>query len=101
MNGLPHYFLIGLVITYVYWLLINNQVTEMTDGFIEIVGAYLGWLSSEKAQSKQMALVMLTLICSLLLIMVLNPTNLPSMVGLLVFISVGWLGSLSTNKGSF
>jgi multisubunit Na+/H+ antiporter MnhE subunit len=101
MNGLPHFFLIGLIITYVYWLLIDNQVTEMTNGFTEIVGAYLGWLTSEKAQSKEMALVMFTLICSLLLIMILRPINLPSMVGLLVFISVGWLGSLSTNKGNF
>jgi hypothetical protein len=100
MNGLPHYFLIGLIISYVYWLLINSQI-DITPNFIEIVGAYLGWLTSEKAQSRPMAFVMFTLLFSLLLIMIFNPTNLPSIVGLLVFVSVGWLGSLSTNRGNF
>lgn len=101
MNGLPHYFLIGLIISYVYWLLIATEVTELTDGLIEVVGAYLGWLTSKNAQSKQMAFVIFTLIASLLVIMVFNPINLRNMVGLVVFITVGWLGSLSTNKGDF
>lgn len=100
MNELPHYFLIGLIVTYVYWLFMSIQI-DINNGLMEIVGAYLGWLTSKKAQSKQMGFVMFTLLFSLLLIMVFNPINLPSMVGLVVFISVGWLGSLSTNKGGF
>lgn len=101
MNGLPHYFLIGLIISYVYWLLIGVQVAEIGNGYIEIVGAYLGWLTSDKAQTKEMALVVITLVFSLLAVMVLIPARLSEIIGLLTFISVGWLGSLSTTRGDF
>jgi hypothetical protein len=100
MNGLPHYFLIGLIASYVYWLF-SFEITEENRGFMDITGAYLGWLTSEKAQSKQMALVMLTLLLSLILIMIFKSDKLPSIIGFITFISVGWLGSLSTNKEEY
>jgi cell division protein FtsW (lipid II flippase) len=97
MNGLPHYFLIGLIISYVYLLLLGSQVMELNKGFMEITGAYLGWLTSETAKSKEMAFVIVVLVASLFIVMVIQPDNLPSIVGLITFISVGWFGSL-TNR---
>jgi drug/metabolite transporter superfamily protein YnfA len=97
MNGLPHYFLIGLITSYVYWLF-NYEIAEENRGFMEITGAYLGWLTSKKAQSKEMAFVIFTLLLSLILIMIFKSDKLPSIIGLTTFIAVGWLGSLSTNS---
>jgi hypothetical protein len=98
MNGLPHYFLIGLIISYVYLLLLGSQIIELNNGFMEITGAYLGWLTSETAKTKEMAFLIMTLVISLFLVMILQPNNLSSIIGLTTFISVGWFGSL-TNRG--
>jgi predicted MFS family arabinose efflux permease len=101
MKGQPHYFLIGLIIAYIYWLFIDDQAAEMNKGLYEAIGGYLGWLTTDRASSKQMTIVLMTLIGSLFFTITFSPNNVLSVFGLIIFIAVGWFGSLNSKFESF
>ena len=101
MKGQPHYFLIGLIIAYVYWLFIDSQAAEINKGLFEVIGMYLGWLTAERSLSKPMSLVLVTLIVSLFLTMTFSPNNVLNVFALVFFLAAGWYGSLNSNFEGF
>jgi ABC-type transport system involved in cytochrome c biogenesis permease subunit len=95
MKGMPHYLVLGLIGSYIYWLIF--RIDDLNDNFFLTLDAYMGWLTVKQAESKPMGIIILCLLLGLILVMVFSPNNVNEYSFLLGSIALGWFGSKQQN----
>lgn len=88
---MPHYFLIGLISSYTYWLIF--RIEDLNDNFFIALNSYTGWLTVQQAESKAMGIVIYSLLLGLFLVMIFSPDNVAEFSYLLSAIAIGWFGA--------
>jgi hypothetical protein len=91
MKAMPHYLIVGLICSYIYWLIF--RIDELNENFFIALNSYIGWLTLNQAESKPMAVVLLCLLIGLFLIMIFSPNNVNEYSFLLGAIAIGWFGA--------